>query len=354
VSQLVEKTGLSKINPAFATALGAYLPVEQGLRVMKTAWRREPDSFPLAISIAARLTELDVVQKGSAPEAAGWGRMAVAIRPESAFAHHCLGVALRECGDEDGARIELQEAMHLAPRFSRAASVLAFDLSRDPPKREQAFALYKLMVAAQPHSAGGHAGLCKYYTRKHCWTNAAAECLSIYDSLNDPAYNASDSCFDDAVSIATLDRYRLIIAGLIAEGRLSDAFEFGEQIISKSKQPHWECSACARAMFVGPDGKRIRKQTDLTAIRGKALEWLARGASQWEQSFAKSPAPPELRRWTEQCLSDDNLSCVRDEKSLAGLPEEERHGWQKLWAEIRSLHARTDPAKGDRVRTADK
>jgi serine/threonine protein kinase len=354
VSQLVEKAGLSKINPAFATSLGVYLPAEQGLRVMKAAWRREPDSFPLAITIAARLTELDVVQKGSAREAAGWGRTAVALRPKSAFAHHCLGVALGECGDEEGRRIELQEAMRLAPRFSRAASVLAFDLARDPSKREQAFALYQSMVAAQPYSAGGHAGLCRYYARKHSWTNAAAECLSIYDSLNEPAYNASDSCFDDAFSIATLDSYRLIIAGFIAEGRLSEAFEFGEQIIAKSKQPYWECSACARAMFVDPDGKRFPKQTASAALRGKALEWLSRGVSRWQQWLALHPPQPDLRRWTEECLSDASLSCVRDEKSLAALPEEERKNWRKLWAQVRSLNDGTLPVNGARPRPARK
>jgi hypothetical protein len=345
VSGLVESADLSKINPGFAASLGVYLPAEQGLRVMKAAWRRQPDSFPLVITIAARLTELDVVQKGSAPEAVGWGRMAVAIRPDSAFAHHCLGVALGECGDEEGKHIELREAMRLAPRFSRAASLLAFDLSRDPMKREEAFALYTLMVAAQPHNAGGHAGLCRYYVRKHCWAKAAAECLSIYDSLNDPAYNACDSCFDDAFSIAALDSYQLIIAGLIAEHPLAGAFQFGEQVIAKSKQPYWECSGCARSMFVNPDGKPLPKESQSEPIRRQALEWLSRGVSRWEQRLATYPPGPDLRRWTEQCLSDANLSDVRDEKSLTGLPEQERKSWQKLWADIRSLHDRIDPAK---------
>jgi serine/threonine protein kinase len=344
-SALAQSADMSKINPGFAASLGVYLPAEQGLRVMKAAWRRQPDSFPLAITIAARLTELDVVQKGSTLEAVGWGRMAVAIRPDSAFAHHCLGVALGECGDEDGKHIELREAMRLAPRFSRAASLLAFDLSRDPAKQEEALALYTLMVAAQPKNAGGHAGLCRHYARKHCWAKAAAECLSIYDSLNDPAYNACDSCFDDAFSIATLDSYQLVIAGLIAEHRQSDAFEFGEQIIPKSKQPYWECSGCARSMFVNPDGKGLPKESQSEPIRRKALEWLSRGVSGWESWLVTNPPGPDLRRWTEQCLSDANLSGVRDEKSLAGLPEQERKSWQKLWAEIRSLRGRTDQAK---------
>jgi hypothetical protein len=352
VSQLVEKADLSGIAPAFAASLGAYLPIEQGLRVMKAAWGRTPDSFPLVMTVAARLTELDIVQKGGAPEAAGWGRMAVAIRPDSAFAHHCLGVALGECGDGDGRRTELREAMRLAPRFSRAASVLAFDLSRDPAGREEAFALYTLMVAAQPHCSGGHAGLCRYYARKHCWEKAAAECLLIYDSLNDQTYNASDSCFDDAVSIATLDSYQLIISGLIAEDRLTDAFQFAEQIIRKSKQAYWECSACARSMFVDPDGKQSPKLTASEPIRRKALEWLSRGISHWKQRIAANPPGPDLQRWTQQCLSDRNLSCVRDEKSLAALSEQERTAWQKLWTEIRSLRDKIDP-KGDRVRPAE-
>jgi serine/threonine protein kinase len=352
VSALVESTDLSTMDAAFATSLGAYLPAEQGLRVLKAAWRRQPDSFPVAITIAARLTELDVVQKGRAPEAVGWGRMAVALRPDSAFAHHCLGVALGECGDADGKRIELREAMRLAPRFSRAVSVLAFDLSRDPAKREEAFALYTLMVAAQPRSAGGHAGLCTYYVRRHWWNKAAEECLLIYDSLNDTAYRASDSCFDDAVSVATLDSYRSIIAGFIAERRLPDASRFGEQIIGKSRQPYWECSACASSLFSSPDGKQSLSKTEFAPIRRKALEWLAHGVSCWEDTLAKRVPGPDLLRWTKQCLSDANLSTVRAPLSLAEIPEEERKGWQKLWADVRSLHDRVDPAKGESPRPA--
>jgi len=344
VAQLLEKADLSTMNPGLATSLGIYLPAEQGLRVMKTAWRRQPDSFLLAITIAARLTELDIVQKGSALEAAGWGRIAVALRPESAFAHHCLGVALGESGDEDGRRAELREAMRLAPRFSRAASVLAFELSRDPTKSEEAFALYSLMVAAQPHSAGGHAGLCNYYVRKNSWTRAADECLSIYDSLNDPGYNPNESCFDDAVSIATLDSYRSIIAGLIAERRLSDAFRFAEEMIRKSRQPFWECSGCAGSLFVVGGGKRILTDADSSLIRRKALDWLSQGVSCGEQRLATTSPGDDLRRWTKQCLSDAKLSVVRDHKSLASLPKEERDSWLKLWAAMRSLHDRAAPA----------
>jgi hypothetical protein len=341
---LVDKADPYKIPPELATSLGMYLPAEQGLRVMKAAWRRQPDSFPLVITIAARLTELDVVQKGSAPEAVGWCRTAVAIRPESAFAHHCLGVALGEADDEDSRRAELREAMRLAPRFSRAASVLAFELSRNPAKREEAFAFYSLMVAAQPHSAGGHAGLCDYYVRSNSWTRAADECLSIYDSLNDPGYNANDSCFDDAVSIATLDSYRSIIAGLIAERRLSDALRFAEQMIRKSRQPFWECSGCASTLLIVGDGKRILTDADSALIRHKALDWLSQGVSCGEDRFAKRLSGPDLLRWTKQCLSNAKLSSVRDHKLLASLPKEERDSWLKLWAAMRSLHDRAAPA----------
>jgi Protein kinase domain len=344
VSELVDKADPHKIPPELATSLGMYLPTEQGLRVMKAAWRRQPESFPLVITIAARLTELDVVQKGSAPEAVGWCRTAVAIRPENAFAHHCLGVALGEAGDEDGRRAELREAMRLAPRFSRAASVLAFELSRNPAKREEAFALYSLMVAAQPHSAGGHAGLCDYYVRKRSWTEAADECLSIYDSLNDPGYNANDSCFDDAISIVTLDGYRSIIAGFITERRLSDAFRFAEQMIGKSRQPFWECSGCASSLLVVGDGKAILTDADSALIRRKALDLLSLGVSDWKQRLATTSPGDHLRRWTKQCLSDAKFSCVRDHKSLASLPKEERESWLKLWAAIRSLHDRAAAA----------
>jgi hypothetical protein len=235
--------------------------------------------------------------------------------------------------------------MRLAPRFSRAASVLAFELSHNPAKREEAFALYSLMVAAQPHSAGGHAGLCRYYAHKHYWAEAAGECLSIYDSLNDAAYTASDSCFDDAFSIASLDSYRSIIAGFIEERRLPDAFRFAEQIIAKSKEPYWECSACASSLFATRGGKGILTETESAWIRRKALEWLSQGVSRWEQNLATKSPGDDLRRWTKQCLSDAKLSSVRDDKSLAGLPEEERNGWLKLWADVRSLHDRVAAAK---------
>jgi serine/threonine protein kinase len=340
VSQLVEKAELSKFSPEFATSLGMYLPAERGLQIMKAAWGHRPDSFPLVITIAARLTELDVVQKGSASEAVGWSRTAVAMRPDSAFAHHCLGVAFGEIGAVDGMRAELHEAMRLAPRFARATFLLALDLFHQR-KYEQALDLYQSMVTAQSHSVEGHAGLCQYYMRKERWDKAAEECLFIYDSLNDPAYNANDSCFDNTYSQATLHLATpIVIAGLLAEHRISEAFQFGEQIIQKSKERVGEYSACASGMFRDKEAMQTLTQTELGQIRRKALEWLSREVS----DCAKNPSKENVQ-CIEGWLTDADLASVRDDKSLAALPAEERKGWRKLWAAVQLLHDRTAPAK---------
>ena len=230
----------------FATALGIYLPGENGLPILKTAWSRRPDSFALALAISARLTELDVVS-GNATEAVGWARTAVAIRPESAFAHHCLGVALGEAGDTEGRFIELKEAMRLAPRFQRAAALYIFSLldptrqNRTPQDRDIAFAMCKNLLQANPKHPVGHAGLYLIYDRESNWVEAAQHYRNLYDAVvtrnkEDGEINEMYSCPEVAFFVGLLGagwRLEEVLTGLIQQDHAEAAFRLCENCFTQ-------------------------------------------------------------------------------------------------------------------------
>jgi tetratricopeptide (TPR) repeat protein len=238
VRQLVELAGPDKFNPDMATALGMYLPAEQSLRLMKAAWHRRPDSFPLAITIAARHTEIDLVQ-GNAAEAAGWCRIAVAIRPDSAFAHHCLGVALGEAGDDEGRYAELREAMRLAPRYQRAEALYIYSLLLDPNRErhatdkevEMAFAMCQNLLRVNPKHANAHAGLFIIHLWRKNWIESARHYRSFLDIRNSPTNQDWEqySCPEQGFMVVTETLSGLLLELLTQEGHPGEAFRLCEQ-----------------------------------------------------------------------------------------------------------------------------
>ena len=81
----------SRLTPAYAIGLGTHPAVEDGLRILKAAWTTHPDSFALVLTISSHLYHGD---DKVTIEAVGWGRTAVALRPNNALSHYYLALAL--------------------------------------------------------------------------------------------------------------------------------------------------------------------------------------------------------------------------------------------------------------------
>jgi Protein kinase domain len=371
---ILEKAELNKIHPDFATALGMYLPGESGLRVMNAVWSHRPDSFALAMAISARLTELDIVS-GKAMEAVGWARTAVAIRPESAFAHHCLGVALGEAGDTEGRFVELQEAMRLAPRFQRAAALYIFSLLdptrmvRTPQDRDKAFAMCKSLLQANPTHPVGHAGLYLIYDRESNWVEAARQYRGLYDAVmnsNKVEGTMYDlySCPEVAFFVGLLGpgwRLEEVLTGLIQQGRSEEAFRLCEHCITQKEiedlktswvyanRPHETIKqgVCAAVLWsVGRNGSPTLDDEGQKAL-SKGRHWLSALQNGWKACFDADPNKNRSQVHSEmtQWLSDPNLTKVQEKNVLAKLSHEERENWKKLWSEVKLLGDRSAPSE---------
>jgi eukaryotic-like serine/threonine-protein kinase len=368
VRQLVEKADPDRFSPEMATALGMYLPPEQSLRLMKAAWHRRPDSFPLAITIAARLTEMDLLQ-GNAIEAAGWCRIAVAIRPDSAFAHHCLGVALGEAGDMEGRFAELREAMRLAPRYQRAGALYVYSLlihvnpvrPATDEEVEKAFAMCQNMLRVNPKHPNAHAGLYMIHVRRKNWIEAARHHRSFCDFQKSAKSDDWEqySCPEVAFMVVFGPGWRFdeVLDGLVKEGRPDEAFRFCEQcltpwdseLLSKDLTGHasFYAGACAGIQWCEGAGGSAPPPAQPEAVRRTARQWLSVVLSGWTNAVAADRAKQrEIAHATMlHWLADADLASVRDDAPLARLPDEERKEWQKLWSDVRSLRDRTAPEK---------
>jgi hypothetical protein len=81
----------SGLAPAYAIGLGTHPAIEDGLPILKAAWTAHPASFPLALTISRRLYGGNDAKLMI--EAVGWGRTAVALRPNNPLSHYYLALA---------------------------------------------------------------------------------------------------------------------------------------------------------------------------------------------------------------------------------------------------------------------
>jgi serine/threonine protein kinase/Flp pilus assembly protein TadD len=73
--------------------------------------------------------------------------------------------------------------------------------------------------------------------------------------------------------------------------------------------------------------------------RQQAQQWLRADLALWRRLL--DSGPPQARQAFAQTVPfwqiDHRLACVRDDVALAKLPQAERDGWRKLWAEVAEL-----------------
>ena len=356
------------LNAAFAAALGMALPIEDSPRLLKAVWRRQPDSFPLAMTIAARHTEMDILS-GSPVEAVGWCRLAVALRPDNAFARHCLGVALSEDGDIEGGLAEMEEAMRLAPRFQRAASLYIYSVTpswRDRPQaaRDRAFALCQQLLRINPDHQVAHAGLIELYWDRKNWREMATHYRKLFDLSIRPADQITEeySCPEETLVMISLMGLGVekMLKRLVGMGDLDVVFDLCIQCNAKhwgynpERMTYWKENGGERCellfhgvragvVWAAAKGQKPIPTAQREVIRRQAREWLeflvAGGNEYLQAEAAKSWA--HIHKTMNDWLAEPALASVREEAKLAELPAEERNAWQALWASVQSLRART-------------
>ena len=378
----------SRLAPAYAVGLGTHPAVEDGMRILKAAWTTHPDSFALTLSICSGLC---TPNEKLIIEAVGWGRAAIALRPNNPLSHYYLAIALGGFGGGDNGHAveELGRAIQLAPRFARAYGQLALILHHD--ENPEALAVARKAIELDSESHLGHVVILMELLAKKDYIGAAKVYRQIA-GLKEEAWQLQNESweygFTAGVMFGAMER---ILDGLMQAGRPFEAYRLYiecSQGGSVSDNGHWEVTllyepASAAVLAGTGQGLDAPPPAERPAIRKRALEWLTSGFDIWKDhatafpglaassvgligspfgqgpllaASALSSGRPDVsaerardrevvHERMNQWLSDPALAGVRDDQWLAKLPADEREQWRKLWSAARSLRDRTACAK---------
>lgn len=140
----------------------------------------------------------------------------------------------------------------------------------------------------------------------------------------------------------------------------AEAIESDPTIAADRNNPYNYNAACAAALAADGKGRDALAADDPArdALRKNALPWLRTELVIWTKLL--DGATPRQRRLLAQTLAhwqqDSDLASVRDADALSALPEDERLGWQALWAEVAALEKRSaeaaEPSPADTAPTA--
>jgi serine/threonine protein kinase len=105
-------------------------------------------------------------------------------------------------------------------------------------------------------------------------------------------------------------------------------------------------AACAAALAGYGQGKDAGglDETKRASLRQQALEWLRAELTAWNKRLKSDGdrARPVVVKTMRHWQTDGDLDGVRAEAALAKLPEAEREGWRKLWADVAATLARAE------------
>ncbi len=131
-----------------------------------------------------------------------------------------------------------------------------------------------------------------------------------------------------------------------ASARLyAEAFANDPKLADERKPPRRYNAACAAAIAGSGRGKDIPPSDDeaKARLRGQALEWLEAELASWTKLINAGAAEHlvDAANALDQWKSDNQLSCIRDERELEKLPRDERAAFETLWAKVDALLMRT-------------
>ncbi len=146
------------------------------------------------------------------------------------------------------------------------------------------------------------------------------------------------------------DERLTLAAGCLAEGQrlaaaqlYADAFAADPKLAEDRQAGHRYTAACCAVRARAAAGAAPLDDQEKARWRRQALHWLqadlAAAASQGESGTAGDRA--DLRQALRQWQRDPALAGVRGPDNLARLPADEREDWQRLWAEVEALVAKT-------------
>jgi tetratricopeptide (TPR) repeat protein len=314
----------------------------------------------------------ELLAKRRNPDAIGYYRAALAIRPSAVAVYINLGKALAEQGRLTEAMDHWQHAVRLAPDATTAHHNLAVAHLR---RRELGEAVFhaRRAIEADPRNGQAHAVLARALLEQGQFAESADASDRALELLprSDPDRNRATYVWTRSRRMLALaPRVAAVLQGTEppADGReaaefaellywtrryaaaarmYADAFARDRALADDVDGRYRYDAACAAALAAAGAGDAAQTDgPDRTSQRARALAWLRAECNAWTGRYERATPVDQLgvARKLREWLSDGDLAGVRDE-ALAALPEAERRPWQKLWTEIARLAARDPDVK---------
>jgi hypothetical protein len=103
-------------------------------------------------------------------------------------------------------------------------------------------------------------------------------------------------------------------------------------------------AACCAVLAGAGSGHDAPPPADRGVFRQQGLGWLRAEFDAYQKANDANPAAAAaIHETMKHWLGDSDLVSVRDATALAALPQAEQDAWNKLWADVRRLHAATVP-----------
>jgi tetratricopeptide (TPR) repeat protein len=289
-------------------------------------------------------------------------RRAIELEPHHASAHLALGVSLRAQGDLTGAIAAYQEAIAIKPDFADAHYALGNALQADG-NHPAAIAAFRKVIELQPQYAEAHCNLghalrdCgafrealaslqrghelgskkpKWQYTSEQWIQACQRLVELDEEL--PAILQGQQQPTDAAECLELAWICSLKGFPLAAARLLQQVLKEQPSLIKWQHRYLAIRAAARAGC--RQGKDSAQLDDAEAARWRrqAAAWLKAPLVAWSNLDGKTTS---FRDGVHKCVVDlqrhTDLACLRDEESLARLPDAERALWQQMWNEVESI-----------------
>jgi serine/threonine-protein kinase len=301
---------LGQLSPQLLAPLGALLGEgAEAVPLLRGAQRRYPNDFWLSLVLGNSLWHA-----GQNEEAAGYHRVAVALRPDTAVTHNNLGNALKDKGDVEGAIAEYHKAIALDPKFAGAHNNLGLAL-RDKGDVDGAEAEFRYSITLAPDYAGSHTNLgnildnkgdvdgaiSEHHTAIKLDPKSAATHSNLADSLR--RKGDADGCIAECLKAIALDpqfapAHNNLGAALGDKGDVDGAeaeFRKAIELSPKAAQPRGALGqALMRQGHFAEARAEIRHCLELLPQRHPQRQFVLRLAQQCERLFALDERLPAV------------------------------------------------------------
>jgi serine/threonine protein kinase/Flp pilus assembly protein TadD len=338
IAEYREALRLNKDYPAAHNNLGAALfdkgQVDEAIAECREAIRLNKDYPAAHINLGNALRH-----KGKLEEAIAEYREAIRLNKDYPVAHINLGATLSDKGQLDEAIAEFREAIRCKKDYAEAHCNLGLALMQ---KGQFQQAVEELRLGHQLGSKNP-----RWSSHSVLWLRNAERLADLDTRL--PALLKGQQQPKDAGERLALARLCQLHKQLfVAAARwYGEAFTAQPSLAGDLAGGHRYNAACAAALAGCGQGKDA---TDLGAeerarLRRQALDWLRADLDAWRRVLEKGPeqARPVVVKQMQHWQQDSDFAGVRGPQALAKLPAAERGAWQRLWADVADMLARSQP-----------